>query len=75
VNTTLNLADQKLSLGSLSNEATPRGLHKMTSPEFRPAFRTDAVSLARLRIASIDNIAEAIALANGRKNRVISGLI
>lgn len=46
------------------NEALRRGLREMTSrPKRRSPHRTRAVSLGRCRIASIDNISEALALA------------
>jgi hypothetical protein len=48
------------------NEALRRGLREMTAPKKqRQPFRTQVVSLGRLRIASIDNIAEALAIAEG----------
>ncbi len=54
------------SLKELINEALRRGLSDMTSsPKRRERVRTRAVSLGGLRIASIDNIAEALAAAEG----------
>jgi hypothetical protein len=54
------------SLKELINEALRRGLSEMTSaPKRRERVRTRAVSLGGLRIASIDNIGEALAVAEG----------
>jgi len=52
-------------LKSLVNEALRRGLDDMErrrKPQ-RETLRTRAVSLGRVRIASIDNIGEALAIA------------
>jgi hypothetical protein len=54
------------SLKELINEALRRGLKDMSSrPKQRELVRTRSVALGRLRIASIDNIAEALAIAEG----------
>ena len=54
------------SLKALVNEALRCGLRVMTEPKRRhEPFRTRSVSLGRLRIASIDNVAEALAIAEG----------
>jgi hypothetical protein len=55
------------SLKDLVNEALRRGLKEMmgTRPKRREPFRTQAVALGRLRIGSIDNISEALAIAEG----------
>ena len=51
-------------LKELVNEALRRGLREMVArPRQRPPFRTRSVALGRLRIAGIDNIAEALAIA------------
>ena len=53
-------------LKTLVNEALRRGLKEMSArPKRRGPFRTRAVSLGRLRIGSIDNVAEALAIAEG----------
>jgi hypothetical protein len=53
-------------LKGLVNEALRRGLHQMTeSKGSREPFETRTVSLGRLRIASLDNVAEALAIAEG----------
>ena len=56
---------RRVSLKSLVNEALRRGLDDMSrrrNPQ-RETVRTRAVSLGRVRIASIDNIGEALAIA------------
>ena len=54
------------SLKELVNEALRRGLRDMNSrPKRREPVRTRSVALGRLRIAGIDNIAEALAIAEG----------
>jgi hypothetical protein len=51
---------------AIVNEALRRGLQEMTAPRApRETFRTRSVSLGRLRVGSIDNIAEALAIAEG----------
>ena len=53
-------------LKNVVNEALRRGLRQMTSQPKRGAqFRTQSVSLGRLRIGAIDNIGEALAIAEG----------
>jgi hypothetical protein len=50
----------------LVNEALRRGLREMTEPAKRgEPFRTRSVFLGRLRIGSIDSVAEALAIAEG----------
>jgi hypothetical protein len=52
------------SLKELVNEALRRGLKDMSArPKRQKPFRTQGVALGRLRIGSIDNIAEALAIA------------
>jgi hypothetical protein len=54
------------SLKDLVNEALRRGLREMaTRPKPRKPFRTRSVDLGQVRIASIDNIAETLAIAEG----------
>jgi hypothetical protein len=51
-------------LKDLVNEALRRGLAEMTAPaKPREPFRTRSVDLGRPRLADIDNVAEALALA------------
>jgi hypothetical protein len=50
----------------LVNEALRRGLRDMaTQTKKRGPFQTRSVSLGRVRIGGIDNIAEALAIAEG----------
>jgi hypothetical protein len=56
---------RQVRLRDLVNEALRRGLKEMDNPKARHEVRTRAVALGRLRIASIDNIGEALAIAEG----------
>jgi hypothetical protein len=57
-------------LKELVNEALRRGLREMVArPRQRRPFRTRSVALGRLRIAGIDNLAEALAIAEGEDFR------
>jgi hypothetical protein len=57
---------RKTSLKALVNEALRQGLEQLRTPSKpRKAFRTRSVSLGRTRIGSIDNVAEALAMAEG----------
>ena len=57
---------RNLTLKALVNEALRRGLVEMAESKKAPqVFQTRSVSLGRLRIASIDNVAEALAIAEG----------
>jgi len=54
------------SFKDLVNEALRRGLQEMAArPKPRSAFRTQSVDLGRVCIPSIDNVAEALAIAEG----------
>jgi hypothetical protein len=54
------------SLKKLINDALRRGLREMDErPKGRRPFRTQAVDLGRPRIASIANIGEVLAIAEG----------
>jgi ribbon-helix-helix CopG family protein len=58
------------SLKDLVNEALRRGLEDMNSqPKRRKPFRTQSVALGRTRIASIDNVNEALAIAEGEAHK------
>jgi hypothetical protein len=58
------------SLKDLVNEALSRGLRDMTSrTKRRVCLQTRSVALGRLRIASLDNIGEALAVAEGAVSR------
>ena len=55
-----------VSLKELVNEALRRGLKDMSSrPKRRERLRTRSVAFGELRIASLDNIGEALAIAEG----------
>ena len=61
---------RQTSLKALVNEALREGLRQMrTRRGRREPFRTEAVSLGRLRIGSIDDVAEALAVAEGESFR------
>ena len=54
------------SLKQLVNEALRRGLEEMRSrPKRREPMQTRSVALGRVRVASIDDIGEALAIADG----------
>jgi hypothetical protein len=54
------------SFKDIVNEALRRGLREMAArPKPRSPFRTQSVDLGRVRIPSIDNVAEALAIAEG----------
>jgi metal-responsive CopG/Arc/MetJ family transcriptional regulator len=58
------------SLKELVNEALRRGLKEMSvRPKRREPFRTQAVALGHLRIGSIDNVADALAIAESESFR------
>ncbi len=57
---------REASMKTLINEALRRGLKDMGArTKRRGPVRTRSVSLGRLRMAGIDNIAEALAIAEG----------
>lgn len=57
---------RKASLKSVVNEALRQGLWQMTSsPPRRKTYRIKPVSLGRCLIGDIDNVAEALAIAEG----------
>ncbi len=54
------------SLRNLVNDALRRGLQEMDArSKPRSAFRTRSVALGRVRTASVDNIGEALVIAEG----------
>ncbi len=58
------------SLKDLVNEALRHGLKQMdTRPKRRETFCTHSVDIGRCRIGSIDNVAEALAVAEGESFR------
>jgi len=58
------------SLKELVNEALRRELKQIdTPPKPRKPFRTKSVDVGRCRVGSIDNVAEALAVAEGESFR------
>lgn len=54
------------SLKDVVNDALRRGLSDLTiRPKQREPFQTQTIALGRLRLASIDNISESLAVAEG----------
>ena len=54
------------SLKDIVNDALRRGLSDLTTrPKRREPFQTKGVALGRLRLASIDDISESLAVAEG----------
>ena len=54
------------SLKDIVNDALRRGLSDLTTrPKQREPFQTQSVALGRLRLPSIDNISESLAVAEG----------
>ena len=54
------------SLKDIVNDALRRGLNELNArPKRREPFQTQSVALGRLRLASIDNISESLAIAEG----------
>ena len=54
------------SLKDIVNEALRQGLSDLAmGPKQREPFQTQNVALGRLRLASIDNISESVAIAEG----------
>jgi hypothetical protein len=54
------------SLKDLVNDALRRGLKDMTTPPKRgEPFRTKSVNLGKMRVASIDNVADVLAIIEG----------
>jgi len=55
-----------MGLKELINDVLRRGLNDMSAPrKKREPFRTDSVALGRARLSNIDNVAEALANAEG----------
>lgn len=58
------------SFKAIVNEALRCGLRAMAAPAGRPAaYRTPAVDLGRCRMGSLDDVAEALAVAEGEDFR------
>jgi hypothetical protein len=60
---------RKVSLKEAVNEALRQGLLQMATPLRREPYRTPAVSLGRCLIGSIDDVADALAAAEGEAFR------
>ena len=61
---------REASLKDLVNEALRRGLKDMDArPQRGEPFRTQSVALGRVRMAGIDNINEALAIAEGEAHK------
>ncbi len=57
---------RQATLKEVVNQALREGLRQMRSrPEPRQPFQTRSVDLGRLQVGSVDNIAEALAIAEG----------
>ncbi len=62
--------ERQLSYKELVNEALRLGLRQVTAPPRRRArFQTAAVDLGAVRVGSLDDVAEALALAEGEPFR------
>jgi hypothetical protein len=63
-------AGQGLGLKQAVNEALRRGLRQMAEPQGRRTpYRTPTVSLGRCLVGSLDDVAEALAVAEGEAFR------
>ena len=61
---------RNVSLKDLINEALRRGLKDMSNQsKRRERLRTRSVALGQLRIAGVDNIGEALAIAEGEAHK------
>jgi hypothetical protein len=62
--------ERRQSLKAVVNETLRRGLGRPRQPRApRPRVRTRALSLGRCRLDNLDNIAEALAIAEGESFR------
>jgi predicted transcriptional regulator len=58
------------SLRDLVNDALREGLKQLAAPPDRPAaFQTEAVDLGRCLVGNVDNVADALAVAEGEAFR------
>ncbi|TAK35491.1 MAG: ribbon-helix-helix protein, CopG family [Chloroflexota bacterium] len=61
---------RKIGLKALVNEALREGLQQMHArPRRRQRFHTQPVDLGRLRIGGLDNVGEALAIAEGEPSK------
>jgi hypothetical protein len=62
--------ERDANLKDIVNEALREGLKHMTAPRRKPArFRTTTVDLGRCLLSNVDNVAEALAVAEGEAFR------
>ena len=61
--------ERKVSLKTLVNEALREGLRQLETPTEASEFRTDSVSVGRCLLPNLDDIAEALELAEGESFR------
>lgn len=61
---------RKASMKQVINDALRQGLGRMAAPPQQPApVRTQSVSLGRCLIGNVDNVSEALAIAEGESFR------
>jgi hypothetical protein len=60
---------RKATLREVVNEALRQGLRQLDTPAPRQSYRTPSVSLGRCLLGSIDDVSEALALAEGESFR------
>jgi hypothetical protein len=60
---------RKASLKDIVNEALRQGLQQLDAPPPRRPYRTPAVSLGRCLMGTIDDVSEALAVAEGEAFR------
>ena len=66
-------ASRKTGLKQVVNEALRYGLPQMLArPRKRKPFRTRGISVGRCLVDNLDNVAEALAIAEGEDYRVIA---
>jgi hypothetical protein len=64
------LATQKASLKAVVNEALRHGLRRMSAPPARAArYRTPSVDTGRPLLPNVDDVAEALAIAEGERHK------
>jgi hypothetical protein len=60
---------RRTTLKAVVNEALRQGLRQLETPAPRQAYRTPSVSLGRCLLGSLDDVSEALALAEGESFR------
>jgi len=61
--------ERQISLKTLVNEALRVGLRQLEASAQAPKFRTDSVSVGRCLLPNLDDVAEALSLAEGESFR------